>query len=89
MKRLAYLMMALLAFTACEHKELCFQHPHTAQLLEEFDWSYAHDAERNNEVVGMCLWFYHADEEGTQTVEALRYALAGLKGGWLTVSVVR
>ena len=37
MKRLAYLMMALLAFTACEHKELCFQHPHTAQLLVEFD----------------------------------------------------
>ena len=72
MKRLFYLMIFVLCFTACEHKELCFQHPHTAQLLVEFDWNYAPDAERDNAVEGMCLWFYPVDEEGTQTGEPLR-----------------
>ena len=34
MKRLACLMTIMaLAFTACEHKELCYLHPHTARLL--------------------------------------------------------
>ena len=89
MKRLFYLMALALLFTACEHKELCYLHPHTAQLLVEFDWSYAPDAERDNEVEGMCLWFYPVDEEGTQTGEPLRYDLAGMKGGTVEIPVGR
>ena len=89
MKRLFYLMALALLFTACEHKELCYLHPHTAQLLVEFDWSYAPDAERDNAVEGMCLWFYPVDEEGTQTGEPLRYDLAGMKGGTVEIPVGR
>ena len=36
--------MALLSATACEHKELCYDHPHTATLHVEFDWQQAPDA---------------------------------------------
>ena len=45
MRRLFYLAASVLLFGSCEHKELCFLHPHTAQLQVEFDWSYAPDSE--------------------------------------------
>ena len=57
-------LAALLLGTSCEHKELCYLHPHTAQLQVEFDWSYAPYAEQNNLAEGMCLWFYPVDEGG-------------------------
>ena len=92
-KKWIYVMISslslLLLVTACEHKELCYHHPHTAQLQVEFDWSYAPDAERNNEVEGMCLWFYPVDEAGTQTGEPMRYDLAGMKGGTVEIPVGR
>lgn len=89
MRRLFYLAASVLLFGSCEHKELCFLHPHTAQLQVEFDWSYAPDAERNNEVEGMCLWFYPVDEAGTQTGEPLRYDLSGMKGGTVEIPMGR
>ena len=92
-KKWIYVMISslslLLLVTACEHKELCYHHPHTAQLQVEFDWSYAPDAERNNEVEGICLWFYPVDEAGTQTGEPMRYDLAGMKGGTVEIPVGR
>lgn len=92
-KKWIYVMISslslLLLVTACEHKELCYHHPHTTQLQVEFDWSYAPDAERNNEVEGMCLWFYPVDEAGTQTGEPMRYDLAGMKGGTVEIPVGR
>lgn len=89
MRRLFYLAASVLLFGSCEHKELCFLHPHTAQLQVEFDWNYAPDAERNNEVEGMCLWFYPVDEAGTQTGEPLRYDLSGMKGGTVEIPMGR
>lgn len=63
MKRIFYTaaVAVLLAMTACEHKELCYEHPHTTDVDVLFDWNYAPDAERNNEVEGMRLWFYPID----------------------------
>ena len=84
-----YSCATLLLAASCEHKELCFQHPHTTQLVVEFDWSYAPDAMRNNEVGGMCLWFYPVDEEGTQTQTPTRYDLTGMKGGTIEVPIGR
>lgn len=84
---MVYGITTLLFQTACEHKELCYHHPHIAQLQVEFDWSYAPYAEQNNLVEGMCLWFYPVDEGGTQTGDPLRYDLSGMKGGTIEVPV--
>lgn len=46
MKRLCYLYMGILLclLVSCEHKELCYDHPHAGSLLVVFDWKYAPDA---------------------------------------------
>lgn len=92
-KEMLYNIMCMLVIglltVSCEHKELCYLHPHTVSLQVEFDWSYAPDAERNNEVEGMCLWFYPVDEEGTQTGAPQRFDLAGMKGGTVEILVGR
>lgn len=51
-----YLLVALIAlpFASCEHKDLCYHHPHTVKIKVNFDWQYAPEA--NPE--GMCLFFY-------------------------------
>lgn len=49
---------AALALCACEHKELCYHHPHTATLRLEFDWRDAPDARPE----GMCVFFDHAGD---------------------------
>lgn len=65
MKRTFYITTLLAAvFTSCEHKDLCYMHPHTTEIHVIFDWSYAPDAETNQEVEGMCVWFYPVDEAG-------------------------
>lgn len=43
---------------SCEHKDLCYHHPHVAVVKLEFDWKNAPQA--NPE--GMCVFFY--PEEG-------------------------
>lgn len=62
MKKLIPALCALLAIilSACEHKELCYIHPHETKLFVEFDWRYAPDA--NPE--GMLVYFYSMDNPG-------------------------
>ena len=36
-------LLALFA-TGCNHKELCYQHPHVGEIRVEFDWRYAPEA---------------------------------------------
>lgn len=88
-RQLFYLVALTLLFSACEHKELCYQHPHTVALKVEFDWSYAPYAELNQAVEGMCLWFYPVDEEGRQTGNPQRFDLSGMKGGTIEITVGR
>lgn len=38
-------VMLLPLFTACEHKDLCYDHSHTTQLEVVFDWTEAPDAD--------------------------------------------
>lgn len=37
-------VMLLPLFTACEHKDLCYDHPHSASVEVVFDWTEAPDA---------------------------------------------
>ncbi len=56
LRHVPYMILAiLLALTAsCEHKELCYRHPHTAELNLVFDWSDAPEANPGS----MCVYFY-------------------------------
>ena len=81
--------MAAWLLAGCEHKDLCYDHPHTAEVDVVFDWNYAPDAETNKEVESMCLWFYPVDEAGNRTGECQYYDLTGLKGGRIEIPTGR
>lgn len=74
---------------SCEHKELCYDHPHTTVVEVVFDWQCAPDAERNDEVESMCLWFYPVDESGNRTGAPIYQSLSGMKGGRVDIPVGR
>lgn len=61
---LTVLMGLLLFTTSCEHKDLCYHHPHTVKIRVEFDWRNAPDAN----LLGMCVFFY--PEDGGEPVRA-------------------
>ncbi len=68
------LIMGILpVLCACEHKELCYHHPHTVTVMVEFDWQNAPAASPE----GMCVFFYPQDADGS--VE--RYDFLGTTGG--------
>lgn len=80
-RNLFYLLTVLcsVVLASCEHKELCFNHPHTAKIRVEFDWRNAPDA--NPE--GMSVWFYPMEEDGTLR----RFDFQGTKGGEVEIAV--
>ena len=61
--RMKHFVMAMLVavvalgFASCEHKDLCYHHPHTVKIIVNFDWAFAPDADPT----GMCLYFYPQD----------------------------
>lgn len=63
---------ALAAATSCEHKELCYDHPHSAEIKVVFDWQKAPGAMPES----MCAYFL--PENGEQV---LRYDFANRTGG--------
>lgn len=77
---MAMCMLAVFAFSSCEHKELCYHHPHTATIRLEFDWRDAPDANPN----GMCVFFY--PEEG-EDVPMRRFDFTGKTGGEIEIRV--
>ena len=80
MKKLFYLLAALLLFASCEHKELCYQHPHLKTVRVEFDWRDAPDASP----AGMCVYFYPLEGGNGQ-----RFDFAGTAGGEVQLRVGR
>lgn len=79
MKKLFNILTAALVFfaaTSCEHKDLCYDHPHTADVRVVFDWKHAPSASPKS----MSLYLFPA-AGGT----ALRYDFTDLKGGTIRV----
>lgn len=68
-------VMSLL-LTGCEHKELCYDHPHTVQLQVVFEWEKAPDASPKS----MSLYLFPQGRG-----KPLRYEFAGHKGGIIRV----
>lgn len=70
-------VLAAALLPSCEHKDLCYQHPHTAEVRVVFNWTYAPDANP----AGMCLFFYPKDGQGSVS----RFDLSGSEGGQIEV----
>lgn len=73
-KASAVVMLAML--TACEQKELCYDHSHVVDLDIDFDWS--HDPEASPE--SMMLYFFPKDGG-----KPLQYEMAGCQGGTIRI----
>lgn len=71
-------MSFLAATSSCEHKDLCYHHPHSVKIIVKFDWSKAPEADP----AGMCVFFY--PEEGG---EARRFDFKGREGGEIEITV--
>jgi len=68
------LLTAILLFSSCEYKELCYDHNHWAEITVSFDWSKA--AAANCE--SMTVLFYNI---ANPDAEPIRYDFAGNTGG--------
>lgn len=72
------LLLALIAFaifaTSCNHKELCYLHPHITTLRVEFDWSEAPD---DAYAAGMRVFFYPEDASTSHYY----FDFVGMQGG--------
>lgn len=71
---LSALLLPLLA--SCEHKDLCYSHPHSGQLEVVFDWKEAPDANPAT----MSLYLYPSDGSAP-----IRYEFTDRNGGVITV----
>lgn len=76
----AFLILAVLVFSSCEHKELCDDHSHTAGLHVVFDWVHAPDAKPET----MRLYLFPLDGGKAQAYEFTDY-----RGGYINVPAGR
>ena len=71
----AFLLMMAELLSSCEHKDLCYDHPHRETVEVTFDWSEAPDANPAT----MSLYLY--PENGG---EPIRYEFTDKKGGTIS-----
>ncbi len=69
-------IITLLTLSGCEHKELCYDHPHMIQLKVVFDWTKAPDASPES----MSLYLFPQNGR-----KVLHYELPGHEGGTIRV----
>lgn len=74
----AFIFAAVLS--SCNHKELCYQHPHRSTVRVEFDWKDAADANP----AGMCVFFYPVQGEDAPM---RRFDFTGKTGGEIEIQV--
>lgn len=76
------MLVCVLAATlcSCNHKELCYHHPHMASVRLEFDWRDAPDADPE----GMCVFFYPVEDE---VAPMRRFDFNGKSGGQIDIQV--
>lgn len=67
----------LFVTTSCEHKDLCYHHPHGVKLKVEFDWSKAPEAFAK----GMCIYFYPEDGGSYR-----RFDFSNKQGGYIELT---
>ncbi len=73
-----FLAVMLIVLTACEHKEFCYDHPHTISVNVTFDWEYAPEATPT----GMCVYFYSLENGNYK-----RFDFDNIQGGEVDLRV--
>ena len=73
----AFLLMMTELLSSCEHKDLCYHHPHQVRLRVVFDWMDAPDAAPD----GMTIYFYPTDVVEGQSADPYRFDFVGREGG--------
>lgn len=72
------MMLSFLAATSsCEHKDLCYHHPHGVKLRVQYDWKNVPEAL----VKGMTIYFY--PEDGGHYI---RFNFSNIQGGYIELS---
>lgn len=74
------LCLCAVGLTSCDHKELCYHHPHIVKLYLEFDWRDAPEANP----AGMSVYFYPM--EGTDA-PVRRIDFTGTGGGEIDIQI--
>lgn len=69
-------LTAIVTLSGCEHKDLCWHHPHTKKVRVVFDWKYAPDAKPE----WMNVILYPTDGSANVT-----QAFTDIKGGYITL----
>lgn len=69
-------LLAVVAMTSCEQRELCYDHEHWVELHVDFDWSGAPEAEP----VTMVVYFF-PDDDGSRADEVHSFEFGGRDGG--------
>lgn len=72
-----FLLLAAQVLSSCEHKELCYDHPHQQNVEVAFDWSEAPDANP----ASMSVYLYPVDGGAPKS-----YELTSLQGGYISVA---
>lgn len=82
MKKICMIAAALIlaVTTSCEHKELCYDHSHVADVQVVFDWRHAPDADP----IAMLLYLFPADGSEPQP-----YWFSNRSGGTITGGTIR
>lgn len=70
-------LICCVLLVSCDHKDLCYMHPHTTRLKVVYDWSNAPGAT----AAGMCAFFYSVDRPG----EYHRFDFPGARGGYIEI----
>lgn len=74
LKQISMLLGVVIALCSCNHKELCYLHPHATKLRVVFDWSEAMD---DAYAAGMRVFFYPTDGR----TDFYYFDLPGMEGG--------
>lgn len=80
MKKTGYpllLMLIVMAFASCNHKDLCYMEAYKTKIKVVYDWSDAPDATPG----GMCVFFYST----SNSEEYYRFDFDNIKGGEIEI----
>lgn len=78
LKTLPAVAALAIGFSSCDHKELCYTHPHSANVEVVFDWNNVTNADPE----GMTVYFYNLAEPEAQPY---RFDFVGMRGGNVTL----
>ncbi len=73
-----YILMAFALFASCEHKDLCYKHPHTAKVRVDVDWSKFNSYEKPTGMTVMLYPQYSGERAISHLTNTTTHAIVNL-----------